>query len=157
MRESHFSRSAEKRTSTRKNERLRTKRSNNKSTGHCRIAVNHGMPPHLISRKRWREMVTMEVSASVDVGQSDGLATFDGGSPFTHCGSLPPYPPVTVAVIHRGNTCHWLLPTTYSQKRKERELNLTLSSFICALCQKKTCTYGWGRNTEFINIFLLQH
>lgn len=51
-------------------------------------------------------MVTMEVSASVDMCQPDGLATFDGGSPLTHCSGLPPYPPVTIAVVHRGYTCH---------------------------------------------------
>lgn len=80
----------------------------------CWAAVTHRTPPHLVSRKRWGEVVTMEVSASVDVCQPDRLTTSDGSSPLTHCGCLPSYPPVTVAVIHRGYTCHRLLPTTWS-------------------------------------------
>lgn len=90
----------------------------------------HVMPTHLVSRKRWGEMVTMEVSASVDMCQPDGLATSDRGSPLTHCGCLPPYPPVTIAVIHRGYTCHWLLPTTCNRKKKKKKCELNQTSLF---------------------------
>lgn len=48
----------------------------------------------------------VEVSASVDMCQLNGLAALDGGSPLTGCGDLTLYSPVTVALIHGGYTCH---------------------------------------------------
>ena len=105
------------------------------------------MPPHLVSRKRWGEVVTMEVSASVDMCQPDRLTTSDGSSPLTHCSCLPSYSPVTVAVIHRGYTCHRLLSTTCSQKKKNTYIYICIKDQSEGPPSKKStnniCQRGW--------------
>lgn len=152
MSQSLFSRSAQKRTSTPGKERS----GNHDFKQFNWVKAQNSNDPcdaNLVSRKRWGEMVTMEVSASVDMCQPDGLATSDRGSPLTHCGCLPPYPPVTIAVIHRGYTCHWLLPTTCNRKKKKKvwaQPDLPLSSGqSCALCHK-TGLEEWGWNPMFV-------
>lgn len=68
---------------------------------------------HLLIGGEWRgEVVAVEVASRVDVSEADGLTTFDRSPAVTHTVPCPTNAPVTVTVLHRGNSGNRLLTAT---------------------------------------------
>lgn len=77
---------------------------------------------HLVRGQRGGEVVTVEVTARVDVREANCLATLDWRAPIAEGAACSPNAPVAVTVFHCSNPCYGLLPTTCLKYIKTQDL-----------------------------------
>lgn len=69
-------------------------------------------PTHLVGGQRGGEVVAVEVTACIDMGETDILPTLDRGAPMAQGVQCPTDTPVAVTVLYRHHPCYRLLPAT---------------------------------------------
>ena len=67
---------------------------------------------HLVRGQRGGEVVAVQITACVDMGEADRLATLDRGTSMAEGVTCASNTPVAVAVFHCSHPCYRLLPAT---------------------------------------------